>query len=45
MSYCEREPLGAYWNLRRVPADKIRSAQRETDERVACADYVTSRRG
>ena len=24
-------------NLRRVPADKIRSAQRETDERVACA--------
>jgi len=24
-------------NLRRVPADKIRSAQRETGERVACA--------
>jgi stearoyl-CoA desaturase (delta-9 desaturase) len=32
-------------NLRRVPADKIRSAQRETGERVACADYIACRRG
>ena len=29
--------LGLVRNLLRVPADKIRSAQRETGERVACA--------
>ena len=32
-------------NLRRVPADKIRSAQQETGGRVACADYIACRRG